>query len=402
VGQAVESRIEQPLADLNAVAAAFDLPGTVSRITPLGSGNVNDTYLVEAGEQRYVLQRLNTSVFRQPELVMGNLQVLGRHVNGRLQADQASEDGGMLAGRRWELPRLICTRDGSQAWHCCSSGGFWRTTTYVAGARSVDVIEHRQQARELGWGLGLFHQLISDLPVEQLADTLEGFHITPRYLEAYHRALVNTQVPSSPLAQDCLAFIRDREGIASLLEDAKARGELPLRPIHGDPKINNMLLDSGNGAAIALIDLDTVKPGLVHYDIGDCLRSCCNRLGEETTAFDAVHFDLDLAAAILEGYLGVANAFLLPAELHYIADAARLISFELGLRFFADYLAGNPYFKASHPEHNLHRAVVQFRLAASIEAQEAELRRLVQQLSVGGAAGPVDAGGAAHPTGLAA
>jgi hypothetical protein len=98
----------------------------------------------------------------------------------------------------------------------------------------------------------------------------------------------------------------------------------------------------------------------------------------------------------------VANAFLLPAELHYIADAARLISFELGLRFFADYLAGNPYFKASHPEHNLHRAVVQFRLAASIEAQEAELRRLVQQLSGGGAAGPVDAGGAAHPTGLAA
>jgi Ser/Thr protein kinase RdoA (MazF antagonist) len=381
VKQVVESQIEQPLADLQAVAAAFDLPADVTSITPLGNGNVNDTYLVQAGRQHYVLQRLNTKVFRQPELVMANLQVLGRHVQGRLQADQDAAAEGLLAGRRWELPRLICTRDGAKAWHCCSSGGFWRTTTFVADARSVDVIEDRQQAHELGWGLGLFHQLISDLPVEQLADTLEGFHITPRYLEAYHRALVNTSMPSTPLAQECLAFIRDREAFTSLLEDAKARGELPLRPIHGDPKINNMLLDSGNGAAIALIDLDTVKPGLIHYDIGDCLRSCCNRLGEETTAFEAVHFDLDLAAAILEGYLGVASGFLLPAERRYIPDAAKLISFELGLRFFADYLAGSTYFKASHPEHNLHRAVVQFRLTASIEAQDADLRALVQQLS---------------------
>lgn len=142
-----------------------------------------------------------------------------------------------------------------------------------------------------------------------------------------------------------------------------------------------MLLERSSGEAIALIDLDTVKPGLVHYDIGDCLRSCCNRLGEDTTDFDAVHFDLDLAAAILEGYLAMASGFLQPVELDYIADAARLISFELGLRFFSDYLAGNTYFKASHPEQNLHRAVVQFRLVASIEAQDSALRALVQQLS---------------------
>ena len=136
-----------------------------------------------------------------------------------------------------------------------------------------------------------------------------------------------------------------------------------------------------NGKAVALIDLDTVKPGLVHYDIGDCLRSCCNPLGEETDAFDAVHFDLDLAAAILEGYLGVAGSFLTPAELAYIPVAAELISFELGLRFFTDHLNGNVYFKARHPEHNLQRALVQFRLTASIEAQMAPLRSLVQRLA---------------------
>mgnify|MGYP006278336349 FL=1 len=377
------SRIAPNEAELKVVAEAFDLPDAVRSIAPLGNGNVNDTFMVEAGEHRYVLQRLNTQVFRQPELVMRNLQVLDRHVQQRLQADQDPATP-LLAGRRWELPRVICTRDAAQAWHCCQSGGFWRTLTYVNDARSVEVIEHRHQARELGWGLGLFHHLISDLPVDQLADTLEGFHITPRYLEAYHRELVRTDQPSSPLADECVAFIRDREVFASVLEQAKERGELPLRPIHGDPKINNMLLDRGSGEAIALIDLDTVKPGLVHYDIGDCLRSCCNPLGEETTAFADVRFDLDLAAAILEGYLEVAGRFLTPTELRYIPDAARLISFELGLRFFSDYLAGNTYFKAEHPEHNLHRAVVQFRLTASIEAQEPALRALVNQL--GGAA----------------
>ena len=330
-------------ADLRAVAEAFALPGAIRGISPLGNGNVNDTFLVEAGGRRYVLQRLNTQVFRQPELVMQNLQVLDRHVQQRLLAGQAAS-ASLLAGRRWVLPQVVCTRATDQAWHCCHSGGFWRTLTFVDDARTVEVIEHRQQARELGWGLGLFHHLISDLPVDQLADTLEGFHITPRYLEAYHRELVRTDQPRSALAEECVAFIRDREGFAGVLEQAKARGELPLRPIHGDPKINNMLLDSGSGEAIALIDLDTVKPGLVHYDIGDCLRSCCNPLGEETTDFEAVSFDLELAGAILEGYLDVAGHFLTPADLRYIPEAARLISFELGLRFFCDYLAGSTYF----------------------------------------------------------
>ena len=371
------STAPQPPADLQQVAEAFQLPGPVQSVAPLGNGNVNATYLVEAGGQRYVLQRLNTAVFRQPEQVMHNLQALQRHVEARLRALHSSGEP-VLAGRRWELPQVICSRGGDQAWHCCQSGGFWRTLTYVDDARSVEVIEHRQQARELGWGLGLFHRLISDLPVEQLADTLEGFHITPRYVDAYHRALVNSSAERCELSAFCLRFIAEREAGAGVLEDAKARGELPLRPIHGDPKINNMLLDRSSGAAIALIDLDTVKPGLVHYDIGDCLRSCCNRLGEETEDFEAVRFDLDLAAAILDGYLTVAGGVLTPAELSYIPAAAALISFELGLRFFTDHLNGNIYFRAEHPRHNLHRAVVQFQLAASIEAQMAQLQRLVE------------------------
>jgi Ser/Thr protein kinase RdoA (MazF antagonist) len=255
----------------------------------------------------------------------------------------------------------------------------WRMITFVPESHSVDVVVDAQQARELGIGLGVFHQLINDLPPSRLADTLEGFHITPGYLPAYRRALVNTTVEPCEASEHCLAFIRDREGDCDVLERAKERGELPLRPIHGDPKINNVMLDRRSGRAIALIDLDTVKPGLVHYDIGDCLRSCCNRLGEETSDHQNVEFDLELADAILAGYLSVAGSFLSAAERRYIPDAARLISFELGMRFFSDYLQGNIYFQANDPQHNLRRAMVQFQLTTSIEAQLPQLRHLVDR-----------------------
>jgi len=361
--------------ELIAIAEAFHGCGCVQAVEPLGHGNVNDTYLVQAVDGLTVLQRMNTQVFSQPQLVMQNLQVLGEHIERKLQSAAAHP---LLEQRRWQLPRLVCTKEEGKAWHCCPAGDVWRTITYVPDSSCTDVVEGAAQARELGIGLGLFHLLISDLPTTDLADTLEGFHITPGYLKAYHRALVNTDRRPSAGSDHCMAFIRERESLCDRLEQAKANGELPLRPIHGDPKINNVLLDRHTGEAVALIDLDTVKPGLVHYDIGDCLRSCCNRLGEETDQIDAVHFDLHLADAVLEGYLGVAGRFLSEAELRYIPDAAQVISFELGLRFFSDYLAGNTYFKANHPDHNLQRALVQFQLTASIEAQMPALRHLVE------------------------
>ena len=363
-------------AELIAIAEAFHGGGSVQAVQPLGNGNVNDTFLVQAVDGPSVLQRINTQVFNEPQLVMQNLQVLGEHIERKLQSGAAHP---LLEQRRWHLPQLVCTKEEGNTWHCCPAGGVWRTITYVPDSTCVDVVGGAHQARELGLGLGLFHLLISDLPATALADTLEGFHITPGYLAAYHRALVNTDCQPSAASERCMAFIREREALCDVLERAKQRGELPMRPIHGDPKINNVLLDRRSGEAIALIDLDTVKPGLVHYDIGDCLRSCCNPLGEETDQIEAVHFDLNLADALLKGYLAVAGSFLTEAELRFIPDAAQLISFELGLRFFSDYLLGSTYFKANHPDHNLQRALVQFQLTASIESQMPALRHLVER-----------------------
>ena len=358
------------------VAEAFHPQGSIRGISPLGSGNVNDTYLVESDGGLSVLQRINTAVFERPQLVMHNLQRLGDHMAAKLHTNPA-----WLQGRRWQHPQLLHPRLGEDSWHRCSNGGFWRSLSFVAGAHSVDVISDGRQAIELGRGLGLFHRLISDLPVEQLEDTLEGFHIAPRYLAAYRHALVHSQRDSSEAGRYCVAFIREREGLVPLLEDAKRRGVLHLRPIHGDPKINNVMLDSHTGEAVALVDLDTVKPGLVHTDIGDCLRSCCNRQGEETRDWPSVQFDLELAEAILRGYLEASGGLLSAAEIALLPDATRLISLELGLRFFTDHLNGNVYFKARHPDHNLERALVQFQLTASIEAQMDDLRQLVAQLA---------------------
>ncbi len=232
----------------------------------------------------------------------------------------------------------------------------------------------------MGYALGLFHHLLSDLPPGNLADTLPGFHVTPQYLAQFDAVLGQPDLPSSPEVAFGLQFIEARRAWAGVLEQGRAEGRLRLRPIHGDPKVNNVLLDTATGQAVALVDLDTVKPGLVHYDIGDCLRSGCNPLGEETAHWQAVRFEPELGRALLQGYLGVARDSWSDQDHAYLYDALRLLAFELGLRFFTDYLAGNVYFKVRHPEHNLARALVQFRLTESIEAQEQALRALIRDL----------------------
>jgi Ser/Thr protein kinase RdoA (MazF antagonist) len=207
---------------------------------------------------------------------------------------------------------------------------------------------------------------------------LVGFHITPRYLQNFDRAFSANGHKSGAEVKYCLSFIEERRQFAHVLENAREEGRLKLRPVHGDPKVNNVMIEETTGRAISLVDLDTVKPGLIHYDIGDCLRSGCNPLGEETEDWEAVCFDPEIGAAILEGYLTQVRNFLVAADYEYLFDSIRLLSFELGLRFFTDYLAGNVYFKVRHPQHNLQRALVQFKLTESIEAHEADIRHIIQ------------------------
>jgi Ser/Thr protein kinase RdoA (MazF antagonist) len=322
-----------------------------------------------------VLQKLNTQVFAQPQSLMANLAEVSAHVTRRLaQTPDAPE-----AGRGWEMPQVIPAASGEQTW-VETDEGFWRLISFIENTVSHDTLNAVEQARELGYGLGRFHALISDLPPELLADTLPGFHVTPSYLQAYDDVLSRSDRANEPAVGDCRSFVAARRSFATVLEDAVDAGVLRPRPIHGDPKVNNVLLDRASGRAIALVDLDTVKPGLVHYDIGDCLRSGCNRLGEETDDLDQVGFDLEFCEAILTGYGAAARQVLSDADLDYLYDAIRLISFELGLRFLSDYLAGDVYFRVEHPQQNLRRARVQFRLTEDIEAKEDAIRAIIERL----------------------
>lgn len=364
------------------LASQFDVAGRLVRVIPSGGGNVNDTYVAifrtTFSEERFVLQRLNRHVFVSPVTVIQNMKVVTEHVHRRLEEEQH------LSDRIWQLPRVIPASNGDD-YVQDSEGDTWRAISLIASAHSYEKIQNLDHAHEAGFVLGQFQRLISDIPIDHLSDTLPGFHITPLYLEKLDSALARTEgqerLKSSADAEHCYRFITKRREWASILEDAKSNGELQVRPVHGDPKIANIMIDDDTGKGTCIIDLDTVKPGLVHYDFGDCLRSCCNPAGEETLDLSRVIFDTDLCEAIVRGYMTFARSFMSPADLAYQFDAIRLIAYELGVRFFADYIAGNVYFKVTDEMQNLNRALVQLKLCESIENRESTIRRILDRFA---------------------
>ena len=363
------------------MAQRFDVPGQLVTVKPTGTGNVNDTYLAifrtVFSEERFILQHINKRVFPRPEYIMENMRTVTEHVHKRLEAEAHMSD------RIWQLPRVIPGKDG-QDFVVDNEGEYWRAISLIASAHSYEQVQSIEHAHEAGFVLGQFQRVISDLPTDRLHDTLAGFHIAPHYLKQFDAAVASAdgaeRLNSSPEALQCQRFVEARREWCSILEDAKSRGELSLRPVHGDPKIGNVMIDDATAKGTCIVDLDTVKPGLVHYDFGDCLRSCCNPAGEETMDLSRVYFDTDLCEAIVKGYMAYARSFLSDADLHYLFDAIRLITFELGLRFFADYIAGDVYFRVRHEGQNLKRARVQFRLTESIETRESLIRKILGAL----------------------
>ena len=361
---------------ITTAADQFKTQGNLINIRPYGKGNVHDTFLVTLdgpAETKFILQRINTRIFHQPGLVMQNLRIFSEHVRNKLLHFPLD------SGRRWEVPLVLLTKTGQDHW-IGPDGAFWRALSFIDQAQTFNTIQNTEHAGEVGFALGMFHALTHDLPVEKLADTLEGFHITPGYLRHFDAVVGKKTPPNSPEVKFGLAFVNHRRTGVDFLETAKKKGALKIRPIHGDPKVNNVMIDSTTRQAITLVDLDTVKPGLIHYDFGDCLRSCCNPLGEDTEQWEAVRFEPDLCRAILRGYLSKAGNFLTENDYSFLFEAIRLIAFELGLRFFTDYLEGNIYFKVQHKTQNLNRALVQFKLTESIEAQASTLRTLIGDL----------------------
>lgn len=362
-----------------AIRAAAAFAADAIEAKPLGGGNINETFLVTRRcGARFVLQRISTVVFPDPGAIMGNLRAICAHAS-RSPALAAAKAG----GGRWEIPRPIPSLEGPDVARD-SEGGCWRAIEFISGATAWPCLRGLGHAREVGRALGLFQSILADMPEGALADTLPGYHETPAYLRAFDR------IASAPEARaraagdpDCLAmerFIEAERPRAPLLLDALARGDLRLRPIHGDPKVANVMIDDSTGLAVAIIDLDTAKPGLVHYDFGDCVRSACNPAGEDPEDPRSVRIDLDALREVATGYLSQAAGSLSDADAALLYDSVRMIAFELSLRFFTDYLDGSRYFRVTYPAQNLRRATVQRLLCEDITRREGQIRRMLDGL----------------------
>ncbi len=342
--------------NLDTIAGQFSSAHLV-RIEPLGQGLINQTYRVITENSVFVLQALNQRVFAKPEQIIRNHRQLQPAFTG--------------ADCSLQLPALMPTQDGAFLF-MAPDGVCWRAMEYIQNSRSLEELADSSMAAKIGRALGQFHRLCAALNPELFFDTLPGFHITPAYLKAFDQ--IRPKGQASANADDCYDFIARYRHQADVLEHAKQQGLLVTRLIHGDPKLNNFLLDEQTGDVVSLIDLDTVKPGLVHYDIGDCLRSCCHIANED-------RFDLTTLHYFMPAYLEQAGDFFSPTDFDFLYAAIELIPFELGLRFFTDYLAGNVYFKVTSADQNLNRARSQFRLCQSIQTQKAAIMRVLKSLS---------------------
>lgn len=359
--------VETASSFLPEVLSAYGAGTRDTVVVPLGEGRINDTFLVHQGAKRWVLQRLNESVFPRPKDVAENFHQVTEHLLKTAQAEQIA----------FTCPRLIATRSGKAAFQD-QEGGWWRAQSYVEHVPVEDIHFGQAHAGQLGKMLALFHLLTENLPSSSLNDPLPGFHITPDYLRVYDSlapGYTDRLDGSSEQIEQCYGFIDRFRSKAHVLERAKMSGELAVQVMHGDPKLDNVIFQ-GDGQAIGMFDLDTVSPGLVLYDIGDCLRSLCNTGGEGATEPAGVGFDLDRCARFLQGYLAVYEERLGAAK-YYIYDAVLVLAFELGLRFFSDHLSGDSYFKVRRRGENLQRALVQFSLAAAISDQQKEIEHLL-------------------------
>jgi Ser/Thr protein kinase RdoA (MazF antagonist) len=355
--------------DFAALHAAFAVPGALVGAAPHGSGHINDTFLVRTTAIPYVLQRINTAVFRDPVRLMQNVARVIAHVRTRRRGREALE--------------LYPTRAGGVC-HFDAHGEAWRALAFIEGAHTVDVIESPAQAEAAARAFGAFQRLLVDLPGPRLHETLPHFHDSPRRLVALEDAAARDAHGRTAGALSELDFALAQEPLTREITRRLADGTLPERVTHNDTKLNNVLFDDRTGEALCVIDLDTVMPGAAVYDFGDLVRTMTCAAAEDERDLSKVELRLDLYEAIARGYLDAARAFLTPAEVATLVVGGTLITFETGMRFLTDHLQGDGYFRIHHPGQNLDRARTQFALTAQLERARPRLEEIVARYATGG------------------
>lgn len=355
--------------DLKKIASNFQIEGSFIEASPYGTGHINETFAatfnLNGTPIRYTMQGVNTNVFKDPLALMENI----KRVTDHIQEKTAGEPS-----RRTML--LIPTKTGD-IFYSSGPDDVWRIYNFIEKATTYDIVETAEQAFQAARAFGDFQKMLLDLPGERLHETIPDFHNTPLRFQALMEAIDRDPINRARSAAKEIDFALNRQNMTGILAGLLADGSLPERITHNDTKLNNVLLDDRTGEGVCVIDLDTVMPGLIHYDFGDMVRTTTCPAAEDEQDLSKVYMQQHMFAALLNGYLESAGEFLTKTEREYLPFSGKLISFEIGIRFLTDHLLGDTYFKIHREGHNLDRCRTQFKLVESIEEQEDELYKLL-------------------------
>ncbi len=361
---------------LQEISKKFQIYGEILHAETLKIGHINETYTAtydQGGTRvRYIHQRINQNVFKNPGAVMKNVMRVTTHIRKKLETRNLRD-----VTRRSLI--VIPTRDG-QPYYQNGDREVWRTFVFVEGVETYEAVQSPDQAFQAGRAFGEFQNLLVDLPGERLFETIPDFHNTRKRFAALQQAIEKDHYNRAKDAVPEIEFALKHESIVDVILTAMARKKIPERITHNDTKFNNVMLDVLTGEAMCIVDLDTVMPGCALYDFGDMVRTTTSPTLEDEPDLSKVKMQMPMFKKLAEGYLSTAGQFLTRNEKAHIAFSGKLITFEIGIRFLTDFLSGDTYFRIHRPGHNLDRCRTQFKLVESIEKQEMAMQKYVDRL----------------------
>ena len=355
---------------------AFGFGPQCSYVKPFGEGHINETYAVYMPGQDgkevplYVLQRININVFKNPDQVMDNIFGVTEYLRNIIR-----QEGGDLDR---ETLSYIKTKDG-ESYFEDDNGQPWRCLHYVPNSVCYQQVERPEQFYQSALSFGHFLKQLGEYPAESLYETIPQFHDTRKRFRDFVEAERKDVKNRARVCRSEIDFVLAREKDCGTLMEQLEDGVLPLRVTHNDTKLNNILFDKDTEEGLCIIDLDTIMPGLAANDFGDSIRFGASTAEEDEQDLEKVHFDIDLYEIYVKGYLEMAKDVLTPAEIESLPWGARLMTLECGMRFLADFLQGDVYFKTAYPEHNLVRARTQFRLVKEMEEQFDKMKDVLKK-----------------------
>lgn len=334
-----------------------------------GGGHINDTYLVSEGDKSLVLQRINQSVFPNPADIMDNIDKVTSFIKKKVAARGGDTER--------EVLQLVKTTDNEL--YALVEGNYWRATKLIENTTAYETVTSADMLEKAGYAFGDFQNLLSGFPAESLHEIIKDFHYTPARFNQLVEAIENDKAERVWAVPEEIKFALDREEDCKYLVELLEKGELPLKVTHNDTKMSNILIDIDTDDAVCVIDLDTIMPGLTAYDFGDSIRAGASTAAEDETDLSKVNFDLNLFEAYTKGFLRAAGNALTDTEIKTLPIGAKMMTFEVGMRFLADYLNGDVYFKTAYEDHNLARARNQFKLVQDMEENMDKMLEIVNK-----------------------